>query len=89
MTAPVVSLVERKPTFSAEVVEKLEGLLVMARAGELTGLAYAATMPGGWVGEGWTGSDNTTLLLGAVAILQQRMAQRLADSGSEVPDPTG
>ena len=80
MAAEVVSLHGdvREGDPDPEIVEKLETLLEEARAGQLTGLAYAVTRPGGAVGTAWTGQYGTTFSLGgAISMLQLRYAEMM------------
>ena len=84
MSENVVALVNNRPDEQAQaVIERLESWLQMARDGKLLSVAAAFTEPGGWVGQGWTESENTTLLLGAVEILRGRMASALIESSKD------
>jgi hypothetical protein len=62
------------PTVIPVVVERLEELLAMARAGEIVGIAYATVHPGDVTGYGRVGRQ-VRALLGAVELLKFDMCR--------------
>lgn len=62
-----------KPEPIPEVVEHLENLLEEAKAGGITAIAYAVERREGWVGQGWTSSQNVHSLKSGVMTLFARI----------------
>jgi hypothetical protein len=63
-----------EPTVVPHVVERLEELLAMARAGEIVGIAYATVHPGDVTGYGRIGRQ-VRALLGALDLLKFDMCK--------------
>lgn len=56
------------------VIDKLEGLLEMAKAGEIQSIAFAMVMSDLRTGNGWAGmGKNNTGMLGEIMILERDM----------------
>ncbi len=77
MAAEIVALPARG--FNADVVEKLEGLLAQAKAGEVQSILFVCDMRDQTIAAGWTGCENLYLLAGHVAralhLIQKRIDQ--------------
>jgi pyruvoyl-dependent arginine decarboxylase (PvlArgDC) len=72
--APPVALVDD------EVVEKLEELLVKAKAGQLIGMVYGMVSPQASVGTGWVGNARSHDMLAAASMLFHRLAREAVDA---------
>lgn len=68
-----------------DVIEVLEDLLARAKAGDLTGIAYALTEKDGKQGTGWVGAAGTRHPLGtALMMLNHRYSQGLLETATKV-----
>ena len=65
------------PGFNADVVERLEGLLAEAKAGEILSIMFVADLKGSEVACGWTGCENLYSLAGQAARIQHLIQKRL------------
>lgn len=72
-----MSNIKALPTFAAkaneETVQRLEGLLEMAKAGKINSIAYACTLVTDEAYTGFTSTPNVHLQISSLAILQHRI----------------
>jgi hypothetical protein len=64
------------------LIAELEGMLAMAKAGDLMGIAYATDHADGSYGWGWC-SEDITGLVGGVAMLDFRIKSRESEKRTE------
>lgn len=68
-----VKLVTRPELAKADVIQRLEEALDMARSGHIEGVAVAYVTTDGAVGTGFSRCEKGGALMGAVALLQHRV----------------
>lgn len=73
MSNPDLSVIADKP--NADLIERLEGLLAEAKAGELQALVYVCSWRGNGVGSGWCGLNrNRMRIMGELFQLLHKLA---------------
>jgi len=75
----MVEIVELKLPDAEAVISALEEILAQARAGTVSGLAYAITRPDGNMATNvcWEAGRTAPLLLAGAALLERRVAEEL------------
>jgi hypothetical protein len=68
---------------SRDVVEVLERCLELARRGDFTAVAVAAVYVDGGGYKCWSEGDEANALVGAVALLEHRLAEQINAGGTE------
>lgn len=76
MSADLTPLDSEPPT--DDVIEKLEGLLEVAREGRISSVAIAVVYRDGTTGDSWSKAHNIGTLIGSVSVLWHRLC-RLID----------
>lgn len=73
MSNPDLSVIADKP--NADLIERLEGLLAEAKAGELQSIAYVASWRGNDICSGWSDMPrNRTRIMGELFQLLHKLA---------------
>lgn len=65
------------PRLNADVIERLEELLIKAREGQIVGFVYGTVQPIGNVNTGWTGDASQHSMLSASVLLYHRLMHTL------------